>query len=82
VTLFGNGVFADDQVRKKSLEWVIWMQRQVSTPGECHSKMLCQVWWCMTVVSGLRRPRQEDLEFEASLGHNNTKQKDIGRDCG
>jgi hypothetical protein len=26
------------------------------------------VWWCISVIPALRRQRQEDLEFKASLG--------------
>jgi hypothetical protein len=27
------------------------------------------VWWCTTVIPALRRLRQEDYTFEASLGY-------------
>jgi hypothetical protein len=29
----------------------------------------CRKWWCITVVLALRRLRQEDHEFKASLGY-------------
>jgi hypothetical protein len=43
----------------------IWGKHQAS------SKNLgfFQAWWCMPVVSAHRRLREEDLEFEASLGY-------------
>jgi hypothetical protein len=28
-----------------------------------------QMWWCTPVIPALRRLRQEDQEFEASLGN-------------
>jgi hypothetical protein len=30
---------------------------------------MCRVWWHMPVISALRRLKQEDQEFEVSLGY-------------
>jgi hypothetical protein len=30
---------------------------------------LCLAWWCTPVMLALRRLRQEDHEFKASLGY-------------
>jgi hypothetical protein len=35
----------------------------------CLELKKCQVWWCMSVIPALRRLRQEDQEFKASLDH-------------
>jgi hypothetical protein len=34
-----------------------------------------QAWWCTPVIPALRRLRQEDHEFKASLGYITTKKK-------
>jgi hypothetical protein len=33
------------------------------------SRMTSLAWWCTAVIPALRRLRQEDLRFEASLGY-------------
>jgi hypothetical protein len=33
------------------------------------------VWWYIPVIPAIRRQRQEDLQFEASLGNTETKRK-------
>jgi hypothetical protein len=38
-------------------------------------KMKSQVWWLMPIIPALRRLRQEDCKFKASLGHNKKRKK-------
>jgi hypothetical protein len=43
-----------------------------NTPSKrfwCILKFESQAWWCICVIPALERWRQEDCEFEASLGY-------------
>jgi hypothetical protein len=43
----------------------------VSTCGEVNAFKIisCRACWCTTIIPALRRQRQEDYEFEDSLGY-------------
>jgi hypothetical protein len=37
--------------------------------GSIQNSLYSWTWWCMPIIPVLRRLRQEDHEFEASLGY-------------